>query len=278
MPARPFDPATYWRQRVARGADLGVVGHRALGREYNAYIYRRRVEVLDGFLSDTRVDPSVTRVLDIGAGTGFYVDYWRQRGSVDVTGVDVSSDAVAALKGRFPENRFLCADVTVPGSLAQVCGQYDVITLFDVLYHITRDSDAEAALKSLSENLAPNGHLLVFDQIMRRDYSLRRHVRFRSEASYARMLHAAQLSIVERIPLFSVLEPPLYGFEPVDIAISGAYQVAGTIWRIMPPLGRLSGDLAYRLDAWLRKRGFNLPNHVLFVMRRVVDRHASEEK
>lgn len=268
MSVNQFDPATYWRQRVAPGADLGVVGHRALGREYNAYIYRRRVEVLDGFLSATRVDRPATRVLDIGAGSGFYVDYWRQRGIVDVVGVDVSPDAVTALKARFPESRFLCADITAPGSLDQVSGQFDVITLFDVLYHITRDSDAEMALKNLSAHLAPNGYLLIFDHVMRRDYSLRSHVRFRGEESYTRMLRAAQLRIVESIPLFSMLEPPIYGWAPVDIAISGAYRILGVLLRAVPLIGRGAGAAAYHLDAQLRRLDINLPNHELLVMRR----------
>lgn len=268
MSARSFDPAAYWRRRVTPGADLGVVGHRSLGREYNAYIYRRRVEALDAFLSTVPIDPPDARILDIGAGTGFYLDYWRQRGAIAVNGVDVSADAAAALGARFPEYRIVCADVTMPGSLDPIQGQFDVITLFDVLYHITHDTDAEAVLKAISLRLAPNGYLLVFDHIMRRDYSLRRHVRFRGEETYARMLRAAQLRIIERVPLFSVLEPPLYGNAALDVAVSGTYRVMGTLWRVIPLLGRVAGAVAYRLDAALRKRSFRIPNHELLVMRR----------
>jgi SAM-dependent methyltransferase len=266
--ARSFDPSAYWRRRVTQGADLGVVGHRALGREYNAYIYRRRVEALDGFLAGVSVDPHTASVLDVGAGSGFYLDYWQQRGAKNVVGIDVSPAAASALQQRFPAYRILCADVTKPDSLDCESVEFDVITLFDVLYHITRDTDAEAALKAISSRLAPNGYLLVFDHIMRRDYSLRRHVRFRGEETYSLMLRAAQLQIIERISLFSVLEPPLYGNAALDVAISGAYRAMGTLWRVIPHFGRVAGAVAYRLDAALRMRGFRIPNHELLVMRR----------
>jgi SAM-dependent methyltransferase len=242
-----------------------------LGREYNAYIYRRRVEALDGFLAGVSVDPRTASVLDVGAGSGFYLDYWQQRGAQNVVGVDVSPSAVASLQRRYPAYRIFCADVTKPDSLDRESGEFDVITLFDVLYHITRDTDAEAALKAISSRLAPNGYLLVFDHIMRRDYSLRRHVRFRGEETYAHMMRAACLEIVERIPLFSVLEPPLSGLAPVDVVISGAYRIMGALWRPVPPLGRIAGAAAYRLDAWLRKRAVRLPNHELLVLRRAPD-------
>jgi SAM-dependent methyltransferase len=248
---------------------LGVVGHRALGREYNAYIYRRRAEAIDGWLSASPINSRTARVLDVGAGSGFYLDYWRRHGVADVTGVDVSPDAVTGLAARFPEYRMLCADVTIPEAFNSVQGQFDLITLFDVLYHITRDAEAEAALRVLSSRLAPNGRLLVFDHVMRRDYSLRRHVRFRGEASYARMLRAAQLEIVERIPLFAVLEPPLFGVAPVDIVVSGAYRAAGLLWRAIPQLGKIAGAATFHMDALLRRSGVIPPNHELLVMRRV---------
>lgn len=268
MSARSFDPSAYWRRRVTQGADLGIIGHRALGREYNAYIYRRRVEALDGFLTGVSVDPRTASVLDVGAGSGFYLDYWQQRGAQNVVGIDVSPSAVATLQRRYPAYRIYCADVTTPGSLDRESGEFDLVTLFDVLYHITRDTDAEAVLKAISSRLAPNGYLLVFDHIMQRDYSLRRHVRFRGEETYSRMLRAAQLQIIERVPLFSVLEPPLYGNAALDFMISGAYRVMGYSWRVIPSLGRLAGAVCYRLDAALRKRCFRIPNHQLLIMRR----------
>ncbi len=264
-----FDQADYWRDRSDGASGIEVVGHRALGPEYNAFIYRRRAEALDQWLAARSADPARLRILDVGAGSGYYLEYWQRCGARSITAVEISPAASESLKKRFPQFEIRCADVTVPDSLATLSGPFDLITLFDVLYHITQDDAAGMALGVLSERLAREGRLLVFDHIMPHDYALRRHVRFRGKDTYTRLLAAAKLEIVERIPLFSVLEPPLFGAMPVDIVVSGAYRVAGTIWRAIPPLGRFSGSVAYRLDGWLLKRGLRFPNHELLVMRRI---------
>jgi len=57
MAAKPFDPAGFWQERLADNvANLNDVGHRSLGMEYNAFIYRRRTESLDRLASAEDVE------------------------------------------------------------------------------------------------------------------------------------------------------------------------------------------------------------------------------
>ena len=50
-------------------------------------------------------------VLDVGSGTGFYIDLWRRLGVRSVTGSDIAEKAVEELSARYPSNRFVRLDI-----------------------------------------------------------------------------------------------------------------------------------------------------------------------
>jgi SAM-dependent methyltransferase len=99
---------------------------------------------------------SHTRILDAGCGTGGNISLLRQYGHVEA--VDVSPIGVALCKKRgytfvkkasieklpFPENSF------------------DLITLFDVLYHRSIHDDVKV-LRHIYTRVKPGGYLLVTD-------------------------------------------------------------------------------------------------------------------
>ncbi len=263
-----FDQASYWARRIGGDIDLGVVGHRSLGRAYNEYIYRRRAVVLRAAIEELGLDPAGSRVLDVGAGSGYYVDFWRALGVQNLVGVDLSREGVERLAAKYPEYRFLCEDVTSPSISATIDAQFSVITVFDVIYHITDDEAAQRVLISMSGLLDQDGYLLVFDHILGKDYALRQHVKYRGKEHYAEMLHRAGLEIVGRRPLFVFLEPPVVGHRSVDILISGTYFVVGIFMKRWNRLGKLIGRLVYQLDDWLSRSGVKMPNHELLIIRK----------
>ena len=266
-----FDQAGYWTRRIGGDIDLGVVGHRSLGRAYNEYIYRRRAVVLRAAVEELGLNPAGLKVLDVGAGSGYYVDFWRALGVLSLVGVDLSQEGVEQLAAKYPEYHFLCADVTGPSISAAIDSRFSVITVFDVIYHITDDDAAQRALNSISGLLERDGHLLVFDHIMGRDYALCQHVRYRGERHYAEMLHRAGLEIVGRRPLFVFLEPPVTGRRAADVLISGIYFAAGILMRRWSRLGGLVGRLVYRLDDRLSLSGVTMPNHELLIIKKCAE-------
>ncbi|MHB8256099.1 MAG: class I SAM-dependent methyltransferase [Acidiferrobacterales bacterium] len=266
-----FDQVDYWTRRISGDIDLGVVGHRSLGRAYNEYIYRRRAVVLRDAIEELGLEPAGSKVLDVGAGSGYYVDFWRALGVPALVGIDLSREGMERLAAKYPEYRFLCADVTSPSISAAIDSRFSVITVFDVIYHITDDDAAQRAFNSISEMLERDGYLLVFDHIMGSDYALRQHVKYRGEQHYAEMLHRASLEIVGRRPLFVFLEPPVIGHRSADVLISGIYCAAGMLMRRWNRLGSLAGRLVYRLDDWFSRSGVKTANHELLIIKKRAD-------
>lgn len=264
---KPFDQRQYWRERLSSRVDISTVGHKSLGEHYNRFLYARRFEVLQRALTLHGIEPRGSAVLDVGCGSGIYTGFWKERGVEDYTGVDLSPRAIDALTVPHPQFRFVCGDVADPGF--SMVRSFDIVTLFDVLYHITENARAAQALLNISAILKPDGKLLVFDQLTAvEDYQLRPHVKFRSPAQFVQMLAAAQLRIEARYPLFNVLSPNIRGLRSVDLPVCALYAVAGTVMRRVPAFGTLLGKAALAFDRLVLDRLNITPsNGELFVIK-----------
>lgn len=257
-----FDAGAYWRKRVVSGSDLGIVGHRSMGLAYNAQIYERRLEVLDEMLQRHVTRPiDELRVLDIGCGSGFYTGYWAERGVRDYVGVDISAATIAHLLHQYPDYTFINADITgsTPEGLA---GQslFDVVTIFDVFYHIVDDVRFENAVRQIGAVTAKSGVVLVMDQLHEGRYQLSKHVVYRDRERYVDIFRRSGLDLVDNELLFHYLVPPMSGYCLIDIVAAALFKGAGLIVRLSD---RLAGWIAKRLrhlDNRLRSSGISVSN------------------
>jgi 2-polyprenyl-3-methyl-5-hydroxy-6-metoxy-1,4-benzoquinol methylase len=115
-----------------------------------------RVELEWGFrwrhvLATLRRYVSAPRILDVGAGNGYFVFLARSECGWQADGLEISDAEAAYAREKFGLE-FL------RGDLDAVTGQYDVVTAFNVVEHVT---DARALISSMKARLTPNGHLLL---------------------------------------------------------------------------------------------------------------------
>ena len=96
----------FWENRLAEDWTETGVGYRALGAAFNTWMYRVRRAVFLREMAAAPIDLPTAEVFDIGSGTGFYVDLWRELGVAGVTGSDITTAAVNNLRGRFPDSDF----------------------------------------------------------------------------------------------------------------------------------------------------------------------------
>jgi SAM-dependent methyltransferase len=262
-----FDPGAYWASRVGEGADLAAVGHRSMGPVYNREIYARRIEVLEDCLHrNFKQSVRRLRVLDIGCGSGFYTEYWKSRGVTEYTGLDISARSVAGLSAKYPTYKFIHADVSEPLACTASDGlKFDVITVFDVLYHIVDDQRFEAAVSNIASLVRAEGHVLVMDQLCVHDYQILRHVRCRARDRYLATFDAKALTLVEREPLFHFLVPPITTVRMVDYLSAGVFRVIGSMVRRSDRLSAWLSSRLRRFDIWLNAKGIRVPNSEFLV-------------
>jgi SAM-dependent methyltransferase len=201
------DDRSYWLRRQRDLPELQAVGYRSRSAAFNEWIYRVRARITRDAIAwlVARLRPPV-RVLDVGSGTGFYVSLWEERPELgELLGVDLSPDAVARLRDRYPAQRFEVVEVG-SGKAISLGSTFDVVECFDVLYHLTDDGRFEAALRELATLVRPGGFLVITDNFPARDVTTRPHVRLRSADTYRRILLGFEE--VYRVPQFLLLNVP----------------------------------------------------------------------
>ncbi len=260
-----FTTQDYWEQRLRGHFSLEGVGYLRLGQRFNEWMYRIRGEVFDRVVGELHAGTAGQRVLDVGPGTGFYVDRWLARGA-RVTGVDLAPVVVSTLGARFQSARFLQADIGLPlaAPLAAELGQYDVVSAFDVLFHIVDDALYARALANIASLLTPGGLLIWSDNFIHRPTARVTHQVSRSLAEITTALDRAGFTIERRVPMFVVMNYP-----------ADASRLAGLAWTaLVSPamlsntLGGILGSVLYPLERRLVRRAKESPSTELMVCRR----------
>jgi len=114
-------------------------------RSNNMFDTRRYLRRINSLVPDKDI-----RVLDIGAGYGFFVDALCKEGFRNVTGAEISEER-RALAEAFTEAPIVDYDVSRPG---HDIGTFDIITLFHVLEHL---ADPVSFLRGIKRLLKPDG-------------------------------------------------------------------------------------------------------------------------
>ena len=108
-------------------------------------------------------------VLDIGCGTGLFVNSLAAKGTItSAVGIDVSSRALTAA---IAASQLLTHDQKVEFRAHDVAaglpdGQFDLVSMIDVMHHVEPDSQLNALREAISR-LAPGGILLYKDMVDR---------------------------------------------------------------------------------------------------------------
>jgi SAM-dependent methyltransferase len=243
-----YEPERYWKERYAR-LDLTRSGHRDLPEAYNRWLYRRKQAVLRRSLRRIGFAPRGKRVLEVGVGTGAYVDFWQRCGVRDIAGLDLSAAAIAFLAERYPQGRFLHRDATVAGLQADCGTGYDLVTALDVLYHVVDDARLDAALRNIFEVLRPGGLFALHDQFLHRPSEHHGYICWRSLAQWQQALARAGFAIVQRTPIFFCM------VQPNDCATLRGMARMEALWTrsnaVIQRLPYLAGATGYAVDTAL---------------------------
>ena len=201
---RKYEPEKYWQERLSRNFSLGGAGHSGLGLEYNKWLYRARIRALNQLLK--QINPRGKQVLDIGCGTGFYIDYWDRRGAAGIVGLDITEVSVSRLATIYPKYKFIRADITAKA--LKLKGEFDIITAFDVLFHIVDEDKFEQAIGNIRRFCHKKTLILISDCFLKESRSPGFHENYRTIHRYEEVLESNGLKIVKIMPIFFIMGNP----------------------------------------------------------------------
>jgi SAM-dependent methyltransferase len=203
-------------------------------------------------------------VLDVGSGTGFYVDRWLATGA-RVTGLDLTDVAVEALARSFPGARFVRADIGSAAGIPLESGAFDAASAMDVLFHIVDDDAYARAFVNLAAALKPGGWLLWSDNFLRHATERVTHQASRPLAESVRCVEAAGFEIVDRVPMFVLMNYPA---DTTSRLARWAWTAMVAPAALAEPIGGLVGAVLYPLERALVRRMRESPSTELMVCRK----------
>jgi SAM-dependent methyltransferase len=197
-----YDPRDHWSRLHARG-DLSAVGQSGLPADLNAWLYRALERRVRWFVRRRRLLDGVSTVFDVGSGTGYWVRVWHAMGVARVDGCDLVPEAVERLQAAFGSrgDRFVASDIGAAD--ARLPDEtYRLVSVMNVLLHLTDDEAFRRALGNVAALVAPGGSLLLIEPILldpsyERPPTGTQTSRARALAAYRDPLVAAGLELVE---------------------------------------------------------------------------------
>jgi 2-polyprenyl-3-methyl-5-hydroxy-6-metoxy-1,4-benzoquinol methylase len=260
-----FRPDAYWEERLRAHGDERGVGDIGLTRAYNSYLYKVRRRVFRRIVRQLPLAPGSTRVLDIGSGTGVYIEEWRRWGAKEVTGADITQIVVDRLSAAFPANRFLKIDIGSADMSALQSERFEVVSAFDVLFHIVDDARYQQAIQNAASLVMPGGWFLYSDNLVRQGTRMS-HFVSRKEGSILETLKRNGFEVRKRIPMFVLMNDPVRSASPL------LQRWFGIVYR-GASRGELSGELIgralYPLELAATRLVKNGPSTEVLLCRRV---------
>jgi SAM-dependent methyltransferase len=115
------------------------------------------------------------------------------------------------LKGKFPDSEFYRADVSSDADIAFLIGtkEFDVVSAFDVLFHLVDDNRYEKAIKNIHSMLKPNGFFVFSDNFIHGPTIRSNYQVSRSLSHIEKTLIENGFDIIQRRPMFVLMNTPV---------------------------------------------------------------------
>ncbi|GHO82736.1 class I SAM-dependent methyltransferase [Dictyobacter formicarum] len=250
----PFNPQAYWEDRLRVHPDITGVGYLGLSPRFvEIQYYSRKLQVERALQRIGLTDLSNCSVLDVGSGTGIWLDFWHQHGAQHVTGLDFAQPSIHRLKREFPDDLIIQADLSVIPLPLNVTTRFDIISAFDVLLHIVDPDHLRRAIANLATHCTPGGWLIIFDPITcDRGYvpsvSYAIHNKVRSLAEYSKILTEHGFAIETIQPATVFLNNPLEATSHLAFLAYKACWKITRAWGRSNRLSQLIGPYAVKWD------------------------------
>ena len=226
--------------------------------EEDSFWVRSRNRLLKEMLRRHKSVGRKTRLLEIGCGTGAFVNEIIGDPDFSITGSEIYLKGLAYAKQKLPSAEFIQLDIT-QGRLSE---EFDLIAAFDVIEHI---EDDVRAIGNIHDMLPRGGHFILtvpqYQFLWSRLDEIVKHKRRYSRADLLGKLERAGFEVRYCSSFLFVLFPLMAVSRLLDRR-KAADDTAGEEFESrvrFPPLVNRVFDWLMRIDEFLILRGVSLP-------------------
>lgn len=158
MMSPKYNADKFWNERCRKLGHTGWAND--LLYRYDQHLRLRAVEKA---LSQARISINEeTRVLDIGCGTGDFIELLAKKGA-SVIGIDISQEVTRMTKKRFEANSKVQISTGKVEDLELPPDSRDLVTSITVLQHIVEESLFLSAVRNVINAVKKGGHILCLE-------------------------------------------------------------------------------------------------------------------
>lgn len=202
-----FNPQEYWENRLNKSFNLHGVGDIGLGVNYNNCLYAIRKYAFHKLMKSLNLNFSTKKVMDIGSGTGFYIQRWKELNVSSIHGTDITTVVVKNLSEQFPNATF--SQLDIGEKIDNPSPQYDFISAFDVLFHIVDDNRFEQAIKNIHGLLNDKGYFVISDNFVHGETKRLEHQVSRSYEYMNSTIENIGFKHIKTVPMFVLMNDPV---------------------------------------------------------------------
>ncbi len=258
-----FDSKQYWEQRLREHYDLSGVGYLSLGSSYNGWLYKIRKYIFNKYAKSLTAMTDSISVLDIGSGTGFYIDRWKESGVSRISGADLTEVAVKQLRAKYPDTGFYQLDIGC--DQINGIGNYDIVSAFDVLFHIVDDRRFKSSIRNIYSLLNPGGYFIFSDNFLHSRELRLSHQANRSLEDIEEILQTAGFEVVMRKPMFVVMNAPI---DMSNRVIPLAWRAMAKVISLTDIFGFIAGAVLYPIELILLSLVKESPSTEIMICRK----------
>jgi len=201
---------SYWTERYIKEFSYRSSAHISFSWSYNQYVYKAYLRTLNNMLMRNKRSLFQKNILDIGSGTGYYIEYYQKMGVSSLVGTDITDISILNLHNKFKNYSFICHDITQNFPEWIKKNKLDIISVFDVLYYIIDDHLFEKSITNIAEISNPQTLIIITDkfteQLPNKGLIYFKH---RSLDHYKKVLKKNGLKIIDRQPVNTLLKKPI---------------------------------------------------------------------
>jgi 2-polyprenyl-3-methyl-5-hydroxy-6-metoxy-1,4-benzoquinol methylase len=266
MEDKKFNPDSYWEDRLHKISGLEGVGFKKLGQSFNKWAYKVRKKVFDKQLKKLGLNFNQSSVLDIGSGTGFYIQAWRELGCTSITGVDITPTSVENLKKTFPKQHFFQCDIgdTAFNTNAQFA-RYDMVSAMDVLFHIVDDKRFEQSVKNISSLINKNGYFIYSDNFLKAPTKRGESQVSRSNDYLMKVFSENGFEVVVHKPFMYLTNAPI---DSTNVFLKAHWFLLENFLYVLPFMGHIIGPCMYPLEMLLVNTADKSPTTEFVIFRK----------
>ncbi|HEX9067585.1 MAG TPA: class I SAM-dependent methyltransferase [Ktedonobacterales bacterium] len=251
---QPFDSRQYWNERLSAHADKEGVGSSDTPPFLADLMYNARMRQVERVLRRLKLKNLKEKsILDVGSGTGIWLEFWRRHGANRVAGLEFSDPGVRMLRAKFPDALIVQADLRAPHFSMPNDTKFDVVSAFEVLLHVVTPEEFDHSIANLASWCKPGGWLVISDPITFGNGYVppRQQVSYMTVRPMAELRHALPahgFEILSAGPTTVLLNAPLEG------ANKAIYKMSRIWWRVWITAARKSSRsprLAWTHSKWL---------------------------